>query len=77
MGEKDYKEGFAAGWFAASRAIIEALTEKPSAAPPLEMAGNHPAEVRRRGRPPKSASMTQPSVQQTVKRPRGRPRKTA
>lgn len=77
MSDKDYKEGFAAGWLAASRAIMDAMADKSSALPSLEMAGNLPNGARRRGRPRKSMSAAQPSVQQTAKRPRGRPRKTA
>jgi len=74
---KDYQNGFVAGWLAASRAIMEAMLAGQTGAP-LTMAGNLPGEVRRRrGRPPKSMSMAQPSLQQPGKRPRGRPRKTA
>lgn len=78
--EKEYREGFAAGWLAASQAIMAAMLSAPerTAAPPLAFAANLPATVRRRrGRPPKSMSMAQPALQQPVKRRRGRPRKTA
>jgi hypothetical protein len=77
--EKGYRQGFAAGWLAASQAIMAAMTaEQPSAAPPLAFAGGLPTGVpRRRGRPPKSLSVAQTALQQPVKRRRGRPRKTA
>jgi AT hook motif len=68
-----YAEGFAAGWLAASKKLIEAISAQQSApAPsPLELAGNLPAQPRRRGRPPKAMTAAEP-----VKRKRGRPRKT-
>jgi hypothetical protein len=67
-----YREGFAAGWLAASKKLIEAMPKQERApAPPLALAGNLPTTRRRRGRPPKSATIAQP-----VKRRRGRPRKT-
>jgi hypothetical protein len=68
-----YREGFAAGWLAASTKLIEIMSTQQSApAPsPLDLAGNLPAQPRRRGRPPKAMTATQP-----VKRRRGRPRKT-
>jgi AT hook motif len=68
-----YREGFAAGWLAASKKLIEAISAQQSApAPsPLELAGNLPAQPRRRGRPPKAMTAAEP-----VKRKRGRPRKT-
>jgi hypothetical protein len=68
-----YREGFAAGWLAASTKLIEVMPAQeftPTPAP-LELAGNLPAPPRHRGRPPKPASAAQP-----VKRKRGRPRKT-
>jgi hypothetical protein len=70
---RSYQEGFCAGWLAASEAILQALASgQQPAALPLAMAGNLPAGAkRRRGRPPKSLSLSQP-----VKRRRGRPRKT-
>ena len=69
-----YREGFAAGWLAASATLIKAMSAQPNApAPsPLELARNLPATPRRRGRPPKAMTAGEP-----VKRPRGRPRKTA
>jgi hypothetical protein len=68
-----YAEGFAAGWLAASTQLIEAISAQQSApAPsPLELAGNLPAQPRRRARPPKAMTAAEP-----VKRKRGRPRKT-
>jgi hypothetical protein len=67
-----YREGFAAGWLAASKKLIEAMPSQQSPVPsPLELAGNLPAQPRRRGRPPRSAT-----IAQAVKRRRGRPRKT-
>jgi hypothetical protein len=77
--EKEYRQGFAAGWLAASQAIMAAMISAPEAPPaPLAFAGNLPPTVRRRrGRPPKSMSMAQSALQQPVKRRRGRPRKTA
>ena len=67
---KSYQDGFTAGWLASFRAISETTAKMihPTSVP-LAMAGA--ATVRRRGRPPKSASAEQP-----VKRRRGRPRKT-
>jgi hypothetical protein len=68
-----YREGFAAGWLAASVKLIEAMSAQQSAPTPvsLELAGNLPATPRRRGRPPKAVAAMEP-----VKRKRGRPRKT-
>jgi AT hook motif len=67
-----YREGFAAGWLAASTKLIDMMSAQETApAPPeLELAGNLPTAPRRRGRPPKAATAAQP-----VKRRRGRPRK--
>jgi hypothetical protein len=66
-----YREGFAAGWLAASKKLMEAMpNQEPEPAPPLALAGNLPPAPRRRGRPPKSASAAQP-----IKRRKGRPRK--
>jgi hypothetical protein len=67
-----YAEGFTAGWLAASTKLMEAMSTQQSApAPsPLELAGNLPAQPRRRGRPPKAKTVAQP-----VKRRRGRPPK--
>jgi hypothetical protein len=70
MPRNSYREGFATGWLAASKAVMVAMsTEEPTSTPPLEMAGSPPR--RRRGRPPKSLAMAQPQ-----KRRRGRPRKS-
>ena len=66
----EYEKGFAAGWFAASQALMRAMGEARTTVP-FEMAGNLPMQPRRRGRPPKSMTMAPPA-----KRPRGRPRKT-
>jgi hypothetical protein len=68
-----YREGFAAGWLAASATLIKAMSAQQDApAPsPLALPGNLPAAPRRRGRPPKAMTAAPP-----VKRPRGRPRKT-
>jgi hypothetical protein len=68
-----YREGFAAGWLAASTKLIEIMSAQQSAPvpTPLELAGNLPATPRRRGRPPKAMTATEPA-----KRKRGRPRKT-
>jgi hypothetical protein len=68
-----YREGFAAGWLAASKQLIEAMSaqERTPAPASLALAGNLPTPPRRRGRRPKSASTAQP-----IKRRRGRPRKT-
>jgi hypothetical protein len=67
-----YREGFAAGWLAASQKLIEAMPAQTVAAPvPLELAGSPPATPRRRGRPPKATTTAEP-----LKRRRGRPRKT-
>jgi hypothetical protein len=67
-----YREGFAAGWLAASTKLIEVISTQQSPAPsPLELAGNLPTTPRRRGRPPKSTTIAHP-----VKRRGGRPRKT-
>jgi hypothetical protein len=75
MTNGNYQRGFTAGWLAASRALCEAVAVEIGSAPSLEMAGNLPGtERRRRGRPPKSASMVQ-SAMQAPKRRRGRPRK--
>jgi AT hook motif len=65
-----YREGFAAGWLAASKKLIEAMPpqQRAPALSLLAMAGAAPA--RRRGRPPKAVAAAQP-----VKRRRGRPRK--
>ena len=65
MASSDFSQGFAAGWLAASQAILNAMGRRPT---PLEMAGDKPG--RRRGRPPKAASSAP-----VTKRPRGRPRK--
>jgi hypothetical protein len=67
---KSYQDGFTAGWLAAFRAISETTSRMihPTSVP-LAMAGAAP--VRRRGRPPKSASAAEP-----IKRRKGRPRKT-
>jgi hypothetical protein len=74
---KGYRAGFAAGWLAASQAIMEAIISE-ARTPPLELAGSLPGEVRRRrGRPPKSVAAAPPTLQQPGKRPRGRPRKNA
>lgn len=64
-----YREGFAAGWLAASTKLVEAMSAQQRA-PTLELAGGPPTIRRRRGRPPKSAAIAQP-----VKRRRGRPPK--
>jgi AT hook motif len=68
-----YREGFAAGWLAASATLIKAMSAQPNASAPLPLAlaGSLPPAPRRRGRPPKAMTAAQP-----VKRPRGRPRKT-
>ncbi|HUC65844.1 MAG TPA: hypothetical protein VMA53_10475 [Stellaceae bacterium] len=68
-----YREGFAAGWLAASATLIKAMSAQQDApAPsPLALAGALPATPRRRGRPPKAMTAAEP-----VKRRRGRPRKT-
>jgi hypothetical protein len=67
-----YAEGFAAGWLAASTKLIEVISAQESTPAPsqLELAGNLPATPRRRGRPPKAMTATEP-----MKRRRGRPRK--
>jgi hypothetical protein len=51
-----YREGFAAGWLAASTKLIEAMSTQQTAPAPasLELAGNLPAKPRRRGRPRKT-----------------------
>ncbi len=75
-GSRDYEQGFAAGWLAASQALMRSLGEMPGAglSSSLAMAGNKPSmPPRPRGRPRKSAPMAQP---QPIKRGRGRPRKT-
>jgi hypothetical protein len=70
---RTYRQGFAAGWYAASQALMQAMAaEEPAAAAALEMAGSLPAAAKRRGRPPKSLS-----APPAVRRPRGRPRKRA
>jgi hypothetical protein len=68
-----YREGFAAGWLAASKKLVEAMPaqEREPASSPLALAANLPTTPRRRGRPPKAITATEP-----VKRGRGRPRKT-
>jgi hypothetical protein len=73
MAHDSYREGFAAGWVAASTKLIEIMSAQQGApAPaPLAFAGNLPATPRRRTRPPKAMTATEP-----VKRKRGRPRKT-
>jgi hypothetical protein len=72
---KSYREGFAAGWLAASQAIMEAMRSERQGIP-LALAGSLPGSLpRRRGRPPKSMAAPQPVLQQPGKRPRGRPRK--
>jgi hypothetical protein len=79
MASEDYMRGFAAGWAAASQALVGAFSAigsessagraSPSVA--LAAAADKPMIVRRRrGRPPKSASSEQP------RRRRGRPRKS-
>jgi AT hook motif len=67
-----YREGFAAGWLAASTKLMEAMsTQQRAPTPPLlGLAGNLPTVRRRRGRPPKAVSAAQP-----IKRRRGRPPK--
>ena len=75
---RDYRRGFAAGWLAASQALMNSLSEAGSQRLSLELAGSLPGNVRRRrGRPPKSAGSVQPSLQEPPKRRRGRPRKSA
>jgi hypothetical protein len=73
MARDRFQDGFAAGWLAASQALVMAMPSAQSApnAARLEMAGSPPTIRRRRGRPPKPATMAQPE-----KRRRGRPRKT-
>jgi AT hook motif len=65
------REGFAAGWLAASTKLIEAMPVQAVPSPAsLELAGNLPVAPRRRGRPPKAVVAIEP-----VKRKRGRPPK--
>jgi hypothetical protein len=71
MARDRFQEGFAAGWLTASQALIRAMPTAAAEAAPREMAGDLPIVRRRRGRPPKPATMAQPE-----KRRRGRPRKT-
>ena len=74
MAESEFTRGFTVGWLAASEAIAKAISnlpESPTSLPSLDMAGNLPS-LRRRGRPPKAASMLAP---EPVKRGPGRPRK--
>jgi hypothetical protein len=53
-----YREGFAAGWLAASKRLIEVMPNQAVPSPAsLEFAGNLPATPRRRGRPPKAVAM--------------------
>jgi hypothetical protein len=81
MASEEYMRGFAAGWAAASQALVgafSAIDSENSAgrAPPsvaLAAAADKPKVAgRRRGRPPKSAS----SIGEQQKRRRGRPRKS-
>ena len=65
----EFDKGFAAGWLAASQALVAAMN-RSAPMPSLDMAGNKPSVLpKRRGRPPKALAMPQP-----VKRGRGRPR---
>lgn len=66
-----YREGFTAGWLAASQALLRAM-EAPVTAAPLPAMAASVSIPRRRGRPPKSMMATAAPV----KRRRGRPRKT-
>ena len=76
MAGREYGKGFAAGWFAASQAILNAIGSGELSAASIEMAADKPM-ARRRGRPPKSSSAQAQSSPVTTKRPRGRPRKTS
>jgi hypothetical protein len=76
MTGREYGKGFAAGWFAASQAILNAIGGGEFSAASTEMAGDKPT-ARRRGRPPKSPSMKAQPSPIPAKRPRGRPRKAA
>jgi hypothetical protein len=69
---KEFMAGWAEGWMAASKAMAAAIGQlpgPPSASLDLAAAGDKP--LRRRGRPPKAASIGASAA----KRPRGRPRK--
>jgi hypothetical protein len=70
MPRDPFREGFTAGWLAASQTLLRAMGEPVTAAPPPAMAASAPIP-RRRGRPPKVTAAAEP-----VKRRRGRPRKT-
>jgi len=81
MASEDYMRGFAAGWAAASQALVGAfgaIDSESSAgrgrpAASLAAAADKPLVARRpRGRPPKSAS----GIGERPKRRRGRPRKS-